>query len=99
LVDQDPDVLPFVSLLFLSSFKSPVTFDAQTHDSLDGPVRAIANERSPFVKVNGNVQYSTISAKEAGKYYAGEIVFNNEEDIHEPRKSGLHEIGCITDGN
>lgn len=48
------------------------------------PVRAIANERAPFVKVTGDVSYSTINAKDAAKYYQGEIVFNNEEDNHEP---------------
>ncbi|KAL8291564.1 hypothetical protein RQP46_002542 [Phenoliferia psychrophenolica] len=47
-------------------------------------LRAIANERGAFIKVEGNVQYSTIDASEAGKYYNGEIVFNNEEDAHYP---------------
>ncbi|KAK4701336.1 hypothetical protein P7C70_g4898, partial [Phenoliferia sp. Uapishka_3] len=47
-------------------------------------LRAIANERSPFMRVDGHVQYSTIDAKEAAKFYKGEIVFNNEEDSHYP---------------
>ncbi|KAL8280242.1 hypothetical protein RQP46_007356 [Phenoliferia psychrophenolica] len=47
-------------------------------------LRAIANERSPFVRIDGEVTYGAISAKEAGKSYGGEIVFNSEEDIFEP---------------
>ncbi|KAK4705806.1 hypothetical protein P7C70_g397, partial [Phenoliferia sp. Uapishka_3] len=48
------------------------------------PVRAIANERSPFVRIDGEVTYGGISAQEASKKFMGEIVFNSEEDIHEP---------------
>ncbi|KAK4705397.1 hypothetical protein P7C70_g804, partial [Phenoliferia sp. Uapishka_3] len=47
-------------------------------------LRAIANSRAPFVKVEGDVMYSSIDAHEAKKFYDGEIVFNSEEDNHIP---------------
>ncbi|KAJ9110600.1 hypothetical protein QFC22_006699 [Naganishia vaughanmartiniae] len=47
-------------------------------------LRAITNETSPFVRVDGELAYGNISSKEAGKRYRGEIVFNSEEDIHLP---------------
>lgn len=47
-------------------------------------VRAMENERSIFVRVDGEVVYGSITASEASQYYGGEIVFNSEEDIHEP---------------
>ncbi|KAK4700497.1 hypothetical protein P7C70_g5748, partial [Phenoliferia sp. Uapishka_3] len=47
-------------------------------------LRALANSRAPFVKVEGDVTYSTIDAHEAKKFYDGEIVFNSEEDNHIP---------------
>jgi ATP-binding cassette subfamily G (WHITE) protein 2 (SNQ2) len=45
-------------------------------------VRALANERAPFVRIDGSVKYSNITSDEAYNYYDGDIVFNNEEDIH-----------------
>ncbi|OCF57190.1 hypothetical protein L486_04646 [Kwoniella mangroviensis CBS 10435] len=50
-------------------------------------LRALANETSPFVRIEGDVKYSTIDSHEARKFYGGEIIFNNEEDIHEPTLS------------
>ena len=47
-------------------------------------MRAIANERDCFVKTEGDIAYGSISADEASKYYRGEVVFNSEEDVHEP---------------
>ncbi|KAL8279015.1 hypothetical protein RQP46_008684 [Phenoliferia psychrophenolica] len=41
-------------------------------------LRAIANQRAPFVRVEGDVHYSTITAKEAKKFFDGEILFNSE---------------------
>ncbi|KAI5475511.1 putative ABC transporter superfamily membrane protein Pdr11p [Pseudohyphozyma bogoriensis] len=49
-----------------------------------GAVRALANNRAPFVKIDGDIHYSSIDAKEAKKYYEGEIVFNSEDDTHLP---------------
>lgn len=34
-------------------------------------VRAIANQRAPFVRIDGEVHYSSITAKEAKKYFDG----------------------------
>jgi len=47
-------------------------------------LRVIANQRSSFAGVDGDVQYGRLSAKEAEKAYSGEIVFNSEDDIHRP---------------
>lgn len=56
-------------------------------------MRAIANDRSPFVKIDGEVVYGSISAKEAAKSYGGEIVFQSEEDIFEPLLSVSQTLG------
>jgi ATP-binding cassette subfamily G (WHITE) protein 2 (SNQ2) len=50
-------------------------------------LRAIASDIESFVSVHGQVEYSTISSKEARKYYKSEIVYNNEEDNHFPKLS------------
>ncbi|AFR98586.2 ABC transporter PMR5 [Cryptococcus neoformans C23] len=47
-------------------------------------MRALANVHEPFVKIEGDVSYSTIPAHEAKEYYDGEIIFNSEEDEHQP---------------
>ncbi|KIR70520.1 ABC transporter PMR5 [Cryptococcus deuterogattii CA1014] len=46
-------------------------------------MRALANVPEPFVKIEGDVSYSSIPAHEAKKYYDGEIIFNSEEDEHQ----------------
>ncbi|ADV25737.1 ABC transporter PMR5, putative [Cryptococcus gattii WM276] len=47
-------------------------------------MRALANVNEPFVKIEGGVSYSTIPAHEAKKYFDGQIIFNSEEDEHQP---------------
>ncbi|OXG76830.1 ABC transporter PMR5, partial [Cryptococcus neoformans D17-1] len=47
-------------------------------------MRALANINEPFVKIEGDISYSTIPAHEAKKYFDGEIIFNSEEDEHQP---------------
>ncbi|KAM0747667.1 putative membrane protein of the ATP-binding cassette transporter superfamily [Meredithblackwellia eburnea MCA 4105] len=47
-------------------------------------LRALANHRAPFVRVEGEINYSSITSKEAEKYFQGEIVFNSEDDTHTP---------------
>ncbi|KAJ7610902.1 ABC-2 type transporter-domain-containing protein [Roridomyces roridus] len=44
-------------------------------------LKAIANERTTFV-VDGDVLYEGIDAETMHKYYKGEVVFNDEDDIH-----------------
>ncbi|BGP40764.1 ATP-binding cassette transporter snq2 [Rhodotorula kratochvilovae] len=47
-------------------------------------LRVLANQRSSFAGVDGEVMYGRLSAKEAEKAYSGEIVYNGEDDIHRP---------------
>ncbi|GAA5820477.1 hypothetical protein JCM11251_005643 [Rhodosporidiobolus azoricus] len=47
-------------------------------------LRALANTVDSFAKVDGDISYGSIGAKEASKRYGGDIVFNSEEDIHIP---------------
>ncbi|KAG2022687.1 ABC transporter [Coprinopsis cinerea AmutBmut pab1-1] len=47
-------------------------------------LKAIANKREEFAKVSGNVLYAGIDAAEMQKYYKGEVVYNQEDDIHIP---------------
>ncbi|KAH8835157.1 P-loop containing nucleoside triphosphate hydrolase protein [Flagelloscypha sp. PMI_526] len=45
-------------------------------------LKTVANERSNFVAVEGETLYAGISAEEMAKYYSGELVYNQEGDIH-----------------
>ncbi|TYJ57551.1 hypothetical protein B9479_001633 [Cryptococcus floricola] len=47
-------------------------------------MRALANVTEPFVKITGDVTYSSIPAKEAKQFFDGEIVFNEENDENIP---------------
>lgn len=47
-------------------------------------LRVIANNRSSFASVEGEVSYSGISAEEVDKKYRGEVVYNGEDDQHMP---------------
>ncbi|GAA6002985.1 hypothetical protein JCM10207_001930 [Rhodosporidiobolus poonsookiae] len=47
-------------------------------------LRAIGNQRDSFAVVEGDVHYGRLDAKLAKKLASGEIVFNSEDDIHEP---------------
>ncbi|ESZ92805.1 hypothetical protein SBOR_6821 [Sclerotinia borealis F-4128] len=44
----------------------------------------LANQRAPFVDVEGDVQYGGIAAEEMKRLYGSEVVLNNEDDIHFP---------------
>ncbi|BGP16936.1 hypothetical protein JCM10213_007382 [Rhodosporidiobolus nylandii] len=46
-------------------------------------LRAISNQRDSFAAVEGDVQYGRLTAKQA-QAFSGEIVFNQEDDIHQP---------------
>ncbi|KAF8079124.1 ABC-2 type transporter-domain-containing protein [Lyophyllum atratum] len=45
-------------------------------------LKSIANQREDFANVSGNVLYAGISAEEMTKHYKGEVVYNQEDDIH-----------------
>jgi ATP-binding cassette subfamily G (WHITE) protein 2 (SNQ2) len=51
--------------------------------ALTSSVRVLTNDRTPFFGVSGNIQWGRISGSEA-EQIAGELVFNNEEEIHAP---------------
>lgn len=50
-------------------------------------LRAIASNNESFVRVDGDVNYSTISSHEVQKHYRSEVVFNGEDDVHFPNLS------------
>ncbi|KAG5643545.1 hypothetical protein DXG03_000686 [Asterophora parasitica] len=45
-------------------------------------LKTIANQRGEYADVSGNVIYAGIDAEEMAKYYKGEVVYNQEDDIH-----------------
>ncbi|THG96948.1 hypothetical protein EW026_g4983 [Hermanssonia centrifuga] len=45
-------------------------------------LKTIANERGDYARVSGDVSYAGISAEEMAKAYKGEVVYNQEDDIH-----------------
>ena len=47
-------------------------------------LKAIANHRSTFAAVEGDVKYGGISAEEQDKHYRGEVIYNPERDSHLP---------------
>ncbi|KAI0081165.1 hypothetical protein K474DRAFT_1657026 [Panus rudis PR-1116 ss-1] len=47
-------------------------------------LKAIANERGEYARVIGDVRYAGIDAQEMAKYYKGEVLYNQEDDIHIP---------------
>ncbi|KAJ7687385.1 ABC-2 type transporter-domain-containing protein [Mycena rosella] len=45
-------------------------------------LKSIANDRETFARVLGDVLYEGIDAQTMQKHYKGEVVFNQEDDIH-----------------
>ncbi|KDR85534.1 hypothetical protein GALMADRAFT_234460 [Galerina marginata CBS 339.88] len=45
-------------------------------------LKTISNRREGYANVSGNVLYAGIDAEEMRKYYKGEVVYNQEDDIH-----------------
>ncbi|KAK0208987.1 ABC-2 type transporter-domain-containing protein [Desarmillaria ectypa] len=45
-------------------------------------LKNIANRRDEYATVSGEVLYAGMSAQEIGKYYKGEVVYNEEDDRH-----------------
>ncbi|KAJ5764734.1 ABC-2 type transporter-domain-containing protein [Penicillium odoratum] len=47
-------------------------------------LKSIANDRASYAAVQGEVHYGLLSAEQQGKYYRGEVVYNEEDDCHFP---------------
>ncbi|CAO3627721.1 unnamed protein product [Mucor fragilis] len=47
-------------------------------------LRVLANMRASYTSIDGDVSYGGIDAKEFGKYFKGEVCYNEEEDLHYP---------------
>ncbi|KAL1694829.1 P-loop containing nucleoside triphosphate hydrolase protein [Schizophyllum commune] len=47
-------------------------------------LKVIANERGEYARVSGDVRYAGIDAHEMAKHYKGEVVYNEEDDVHLP---------------
>lgn len=47
-------------------------------------LKVAANERGTYFDVTGDVRYAGISHSEMLKYYNGEVVYNQEDDVHIP---------------
>lgn len=47
-------------------------------------LKTIANQREGYAKVNGDVLYAGLDAETMHKTYSGEVVYNEEDDIHIP---------------
>ncbi|KAJ5484950.1 ABC multidrug transporter atrF [Penicillium diatomitis] len=47
-------------------------------------LKAIANDRSAFAGVEGEVSYGGLSAEDQHKYFRGEVNYNQEDDQHFP---------------
>jgi ATP-binding cassette, subfamily G (WHITE), member 2, SNQ2 len=76
-------------------------------------LKTIANERSTYADVQGEVLYGGITAEEQYKHYRGEVIYNEENDRHLPnlnvfqtlyfsllnktKKRDRHEINIIID--
>lgn len=47
-------------------------------------LKTITNQRAGYMEINGNVEYAGVGWKEMRKRYAGEVVYNQEDDDHLP---------------
>jgi ATP-binding cassette subfamily G (WHITE) protein 2 (SNQ2) len=47
-------------------------------------LRALANQRSGYTRVDGDVTYGGIDHETFAKYFRGEAVYNQEDDVHHP---------------
>ncbi|KAG8903275.1 hypothetical protein FRB99_003542 [Tulasnella sp. 403] len=47
-------------------------------------LKVIANQRNGYAKVEGDVHYAGIDSQEMAEKYSGEVVYNQEDDIHIP---------------
>ncbi|KAF9270866.1 hypothetical protein L218DRAFT_889741 [Marasmius fiardii PR-910] len=56
-------------------------------------LKSIANQREDYANVSGNVLYAGINAQEMAKLYKGEVVFNEEDDLHIPTLTVAQTLG------
>lgn len=56
-------------------------------------VRALANTTDSFFKVEGSITYGSLDSAQVKKHFAGEFVFNSEDDIHTPLLSVGQTLG------
>lgn len=47
-------------------------------------LKSIANQREGYLSVDGDVRYAGIEATEFKKRFAGEVLYNAEDDMHHP---------------
>src|SRR5277367_346323 len=47
-------------------------------------LRTLANQRSGYTRVDGDVTYGGIDSATFAKYFRGEAVYNQEDDVHHP---------------
>ncbi|KAI8095109.1 ABC-2 type transporter-domain-containing protein [Gilbertella persicaria] len=47
-------------------------------------LRVLSNMRASYTKIEGDVHYGGIEAREFAKYFRGEVCYNEEEDLHYP---------------
>ncbi|KAI9889208.1 MAG: hypothetical protein M1814_005724 [Vezdaea aestivalis] len=47
-------------------------------------LKAVANQRSSFDRIDGNIQFGPYDAQEFSKRFPGEAVYNQEDDEHHP---------------
>ena len=45
-------------------------------------LKAISNQRREYHSITGDVRYAGIDAEEMEKHYKGEVVYNQEDDVH-----------------
>ncbi|KAL5519561.1 SNQ2_2 [Sanghuangporus vaninii] len=45
-------------------------------------LKAISNQRREYHSITGDIRYAGIDAEEMAKHYKGEVVYNQEDDIH-----------------
>ena len=47
-------------------------------------LRNLANQRSEYYKVEGEVHYDSFTPEEVKKYYRGDVQYSPEDDVHFP---------------
>ncbi|KAM3086929.1 ATP-binding cassette transporter snq2 [Clarireedia jacksonii] len=60
-------------------------------------LKTITNQRFGYTSVDGEVLYGPFTAKEFGKKYRGEAVYNQEDDIHHPTLTVGQTLGFALD--
>lgn len=56
-------------------------------------LKNIANQRGGYLSVDGNISYGGIPADHMGAQYRGEVVYNQEDDVHQVRMTAIRRCG------